>query len=251
MISQVPQSLQAKMWILDIDGTLMPSHEIDNQCYWQAVDECFGGAPAPVELHGFRHVSDAGILSEWMARTWHRDATAGELEQVRGRFLALTQQAFARNPAHFAPMPGLKEWLATLIVSGNPSIAIATGGWAHTARFKLQASGLDSFGFPLASCDDAIERQAIMKKALALLKPGTARNGKDPRDSAVCYVGDGPWDCKASQSLGWDFIGIAEGPRAAALREAGAKRVFCNFNELLASKPVPATVTETQGHVPA
>jgi phosphoglycolate phosphatase-like HAD superfamily hydrolase len=251
MNSQGLQSLPAKMWILDIDGTLMPSHEIDNQCYWQAVDECFGGAPEPVDLHGFRHVSDAGVLSEWMSRTWQREATAEELTRVRGRFLELTQQAFATNTADFAPMPGLQEWLAALMALGNQSIAIATGGWAHTARFKLQVSGLDSFGFPLASSDDAPERQAIMEKALALLGPNSACHSLDQVSRAVCYVGDGPWDFKASQSLGWDFIGIAEGSRAAVLREAGAKQVFCNFNELLASKPFTATLTETQGHVPA
>lgn len=251
MNSQGPHSLHANTWILDIDGTLMPSHEIDNQCYWQALDECFGGAPEAVELNGFRHVSDAGILGEWMYKTWQREATARELERVRARFLELTQQAFATNPAAFAPMPGLKAWLAALIASGNQSIAIATGGWAHTARFKLQASGLDSFDFPLASSDDAIERRAIMEKALALLKPGSASDGRNAVNPAVCYVGDGPWDYKASQSLGWDFIGIAEGARAAVLRKAGAKQVFCNFNELLASKPPPATATETQGHVPA
>ena len=53
-----------------------------------------------------------------------------------------------------------------------------------------------------------------------------------PERRNITYVGDGPWDYRASRELGWSFIGIADGDRARTLRELGASRVEADFLEL-------------------
>jgi hypothetical protein len=44
------------------------------------------------------------------------------------------------------------------------------------------------------------------------------------------YVGDGVWDLRAAQNLGWEFIGIADGQGAQELRRLGAQHVLPHFH---------------------
>lgn len=219
----------ARIHILDIDGTLMPSHEVDNRCYWQAVHEVFGTRPETIDLHQFRNVTDNGILAEWCETTLGRAPRGAELIAVRNRFLKLLQTAAGQQPAAFLPFAGVNEWLHR---QPSGTVALATGGWEHTARFKLQRAGLDRFALPLASSDQGKSRPAIMRHALEQLsRPDTPDSAAEALN--VIYIGDGPWDFAAAMTLGWDFIGIARGQRAAALQQAGAHRVFADFRPLV------------------
>jgi len=227
--------LPAQLWILDIDGTLMPSHAVDNHCYWQAVNDYFGNVPVALDLHQFQHVTDGSILNEWMETTRGRTATEAEISWIRRRFLELLEQAFEIEPAAFTAFPGLFDWLDLQLEAHDHCIAIATGGWSHTARFKLMAAGLEPYAFPLASSDDASTRTDIMLKARDLLLQQPPHTPAERESPDICYIGDGIWDYLASQTLGWRFIGIAEDQRARALRDAGANQVYRHFAEWTAS----------------
>lgn len=211
--------------MLDLDGTLMPSHEVDNRCYWQAVSQVLGRTTGTLELGGFAVVTDNGILDEWCRGELGRPPGVEETRAVRERFLALIEAAAASEPDSFRPLPGLRRWLQTGLARGR-GIAVATGGWGHTARYKLQAAGLADLPMPLASADDAPHRVGIMQAALASLQ-AAGRGGGQP-----VYIGDGPWDVAAASELGWAFIGIASGRRAAALRAAGASQVLPDFRAM-------------------
>ncbi len=211
--------------ILDLDGTLMPSHHIDNHCYWQAVDEVFQTTQGVIELHQFQNVTDNGLINEWCERTLGRPPQGAEMIALRSRFLELLEDAAEQQPESFTPFSGVTEWLAQ---QASHTVAIATGGWEHTARFKMTRAGLDHFSLPLASSDQGATRTAIMRHALAQLRPGGV-----PGPATVTYFGDGPWDLAAATVLGWNFTGIADGERAAVLRKAGAELIFTDFRPLL------------------
>jgi phosphoglycolate phosphatase-like HAD superfamily hydrolase len=213
-----------QIYILDLDGTLMPSAGIDNECFWQAVFSCFGDRDSLPEPGEFRHVTDSGILDEWCTRELGRSASVEETRQIRLRFLQLLNSASIRQPSHFSPLPGVVNWLEAVYENSNVYAGIATGGWGHSARLKLELSGLDRFDLSLASSDDAISRTKIMQ--IAAQK--TLLN--QPKDNPVItYVGDGTWDLQASQTLNWNFIGIASGVRAAELKQAGAVCILDDF----------------------
>ncbi len=214
-----------QVFILDLDGTLMPSAEIDNQCFWQAVFERFGQQDDLPDLHGFQHVTDTGILQEWCTDKLGRCASPQEIDWVKQRFLQLLQTAAKRNPSHFMPLAGVEAWLQAVADHPKTFAAIATGGWGHSARLKLQLSGLDRFGLPLTSSDNAIARTEIMKIAARKLQ---ALHGV--KNSTISYIGDGTWDLLASQQLQWGFIGIATGDQAKQLSESGAKLVLTDFS---------------------
>jgi phosphoglycolate phosphatase-like HAD superfamily hydrolase len=211
-------------FILDLDGTLMPSAEIDNECFWRAVFSCLGKRQTLPELQDFSHVTDTGILHEWCERELGRKPVAEETARIKQHFLSELEAAADHQPAHFDPLPGVVEWLEA--VAGQPDVyaGIATGGWELSARLKLQLSGLDRFGLPLASSDDAISRAQIMRIAAQRTCEEAAENPLD-----FTYVGDGVWDLQASRELGWSFIGIASGARAKQLKMAGARVINVNF----------------------
>lgn len=213
-----------QVFILDLDGTLMPSAEIDNECFWQAVFGCFGERDTLPDLHGFKHVSDSGILDEWCVRELGRSPLPEETGQIRQHFLKLLESAWIRQPEYFSPLPGVGKWLEAVRENNNVYAGIATGGWGHSARLKLKLSGLDRFDLPLASSDDAVERTAIMQIAARR----TLRHQAENKD-AFTYVGDGLWDLQASQELGWGFIGIAGEEQATQLKLAGATCIQANF----------------------
>lgn len=216
----------SRIYILDLDGTLMPTHELDNVCYWKAVHEVFGTLPGTVPLTSFTHVTDTGILHEWCTHQVGRAPTAEETAAVRALFMAHIEVSAESEPHHFTPTHGVNTWLRHVRHEGA-AVAVATGGWGHTARFKLQCSGLHRWRLPLASADDAPTRTDIMRVALDLLLEGAGAASITPT-----YVGDGPWDAGAARELGWGFIGIASGQRAKVLRDCGARQVHVDFSTL-------------------
>jgi len=215
-----------QVFILDLDGTLMPSAEIDNECFWQAVFGCLGHRNQLPDLHGFKHVTDSSILNEWCVRHLGRSPRADETRQIKHLFAQLLDSAFIQQPEHFSPLPGVVKWLEAIMEHEYVTAGIATGGWEHSARLKLELSGLDRFGLPMASSDDAMTRTEIMQIAAQRTLP------HQPHNKAVfTYVGDGTWDLQASRDLHWGFIGIASGARAKQLELAGADLIWKNFSE--------------------
>lgn len=217
------------IYILDIDGTLMPSAEIDNACYWQAVGRVFGTSGETEALDVFQDVTDAGILQEWHRRRYGEEAPEESVRAVREAFLSLTREAAAREPLAFRPLAGVVHWLDQRAERGDP-VALATGGWGHTARFKLAISGLARYRLPLACSDDATRRVDIMRAARNRLPP-VPGSSAPPAD--ITFIGDGAWDLRASRELGWNFIGVASGERRRSLLQLGAKRVVPDFRRLV------------------
>jgi len=218
-----------EIYILDIDGTLMHTHEIDNACYWDAVGGVFGIEPDSRELLDYQHISDSGILDQWCRHALGRPPSVDETRRLRQSFLDMLQSVSVSQPELFEPRPGLVAWLDQMAARPHTYLAVATGSWGNTAAFKLALAGLDRYRMALATADDAMARTEIMQTALKRLSMPVP-----PPPAVITYIGDGPWDLKASNDLGWSFIGIAEGQRATRLRDLGAGCVLEDFRPLSA-----------------
>jgi len=232
MAESAPTGNLFRIYILDIDGTVMPTGESDNQCFWGAVNDVLGGVLRPLDLQGFTHVTDSGILEEWSARERRKPLSEYESNRVRERFMELTRQAADRFPSLFCPTPGLHKWIRETLSSGTAAIGFATGGWPHTARFKLARAGLGDFALPLASADDATARTEIMQIALDRIKAHFTMPKTGGDKIQITYIGDRIWDLEASCALGWDFIGIAGDKQELTLEQAGANQVVRDFDQL-------------------
>jgi beta-phosphoglucomutase-like phosphatase (HAD superfamily) len=177
--------------LFDIDGTLTASNEIDSICFADAFRDVFG-IEIDTNWDAYEHTTDRGIAAEALRRSG-RAATESALALHRTRFIELLDQRMTS----LDEIPGARAFLAELLAR-DWRIALCTGAWSGSARLKLTRAGFD-FDLPLASCDDDISREAILRSGIALAG-GT--------DEVIVSFGDAPWDVRAATNLGLPFIGI-------------------------------------------
>lgn len=177
--------------LFDIDGTLTASNEIDSICFADAFRDVFN-IEIDTDWGAYEHTTDRGIASEALVRSG-RAASESALSIHRTRFVELLSQRMTS----LNEIPGARAFLAELMSRGW-HIALCTGAWSASARLKLSRAGFD-FHLPLASCDDDISREDILRRGRALA---------GGRDDIIVSFGDAPWDVRAAANLGLPFIGI-------------------------------------------
>jgi phosphoglycolate phosphatase-like HAD superfamily hydrolase len=214
--------------MFDLDGTLVDSNIIDSGCYLQALVDVFDFDLNRIDCDwsNYPHITDAGILQTLCQTELGRDPTANELKYYQKRFLELLALAVREQPLQ--SIDGAREILDRLSIDPNYAIALATGSWSQTARYKLQQAGLDGIISPMACSDDAHARVEIMKCAYQRSLEFYQRS----HFKTVTYVGDGVWDGVASKHLNYHFVGIGTGDRIADLIATGAKYVFPHYRNL-------------------
>jgi phosphoglycolate phosphatase-like HAD superfamily hydrolase len=214
--------------MFDLDGTLVDSDAVDSQCYLQALVDIFGFDLDKIDRNwgNYPHITDAGILQTLCQTELGRDPTVVEISNYQNRFLELLKITVDRQPLE--TISGAREILTQLSNDPQYAIAIATGAWQQTARFKLQQAGLDEIVIPMACSDDARARVEIMQCAY---NRTIAFYGCSQFET-VTYIGDGVWDGIASKHLNYHFIGIGTGDRLKDLLATGAKAVFPNYQNL-------------------
>ncbi|MFO0873959.1 MAG: haloacid dehalogenase-like hydrolase [Phycisphaerales bacterium] len=243
----------ARLAIFDLDGTLMQTSAVDDDCYARAMAEVFGIVGMSTDWGSYSHSTDGAILGDLIRQRLRREPTALDAEALRERFV----QLLAAEPAdRFRPTPGAAEAIAELRRAGWMA-AIATGGWQRSARLKLGRGGLEVEGLAAAFADDALSREEIILLAMARAHRRDVHDGKrgDGAERAVeveagarraVYVGDGVWDLRAANALGLGFVGVARGERAARLRDAGARIVLPD----LADATCAVTAIEREATLP-
>lgn len=181
--------------MFDIDGTLIESYAIDEQCFLAAIDDVLG-IQVDDRWERYPHVTDAGILDEILSHPSFLPDRA-ELEvRIKASFVSKLTVHLERHGVE--PIAGAIEFLAHLKQRDDVVLAIATGGWYESATIKLEAAGLDVSGIALATSTDHIARIEIMKIA-------EARAADQPLLSRT-YFGDAVWDKTASSQLDYNFV---------------------------------------------
>ena len=210
-----------KLIMFDIDGTLTATNNVDTECYAGAMAE-YLGRPIDTEWAQYRHVTDSGIAAEIFEKHGRR---VSEIALVRDRFVRRIAEALGASPEHCGQIGGATEFLKALRARPDVRISLATGGWAASAKAKLDHAGINVDGLEFASADDAESRIDIMKICR------TRVMAREPSIDKVIYVGDGLWDAQAARELGWSFVGIGVGEHAARLSEHGARAVFEDYSD--------------------
>jgi len=183
--------------LLDVDGTLLESYDIDGECYIRAVRKVFGHWSFHKNWDAYQHVTDQGILNELCMSYLGRLPLGEEVSEVKKHFLEYLEEEKQRIQA----VDGAVAFFDWVKRQETFQYAIVTGGWKESAVLKLDAAGLRLRSCPVFSSNDAYDRVEIMKLAIVHFQScfNTAIR-------LVYYVGDGVWDFHASQQLGIEFL---------------------------------------------
>jgi phosphoglycolate phosphatase-like HAD superfamily hydrolase len=228
--------------VFDVDGTLTDTTEVDAACFRQALADIVGRDINP-GWAAYPSPTDAAITRHVYRTALGRDASAGELDTMRQRFLALLDAALTERPERCAPIPGAVTALARLAHDAQWRVAIATGCWRPSALRKLAHAGFAVATLPAAFAEDGPTRPQIIETAVV-----RARFQYGEAFSGVVCVGDAPWDVAAARELAYAFVGIGRDGRGERLRGAGAAQVvadysdFDSFRHALTRARIPATV---------
>jgi FMN phosphatase YigB (HAD superfamily) len=183
--------------IFDIDGTLLQSDATDDTLIVTAIREVLGNVNLRPSWGMYTQFTSAGILTEILGDN-SVEATSETIAAVRDCFVAhISRHLAAHGP--FVEVPGARAFVQSLHDSATHQVAYATGGWHAAARLKLTTSEFPLAAVPLATSDDHVERQEIMRHALRQLGESF---------ETVTYYGDGNWDVVAAKALGWNFVPV-------------------------------------------
>jgi phosphoglycolate phosphatase-like HAD superfamily hydrolase len=213
--------------MFDIDGTLTDTSAVDAECFALALRDTLGITEVDTDWGRYPHVTDQACLEQIVLWRLHRPATEREVAAVKDEQARRIRRCAEERPELFRPIPGAAAMLARLRLRPDVSLALATGAWRLSALTKLRRAGIDVDGIPLVASDDAASREDIMRAAEA-----AARSTSPAAFVTRTYVGDGSWDLRASNAVGYRFIGIGAGPQAEALRAQGARWVVPDYADL-------------------
>lgn len=186
--------------MLDIDGTLIQSNEFDEKCFVDAVHQATG-IKIKSDWVNYPNVTDRGILKTFIKRQAPQ-YSLNELEDlVKPIFIENIKNTLLKEPAK--EVSGAKEFVLFLIKNDNYVLSVATGGWAETAKLKLESAGFEVDNLVIASSNDHYSRIEIME----LAKQKVDSTLKLP----ITYFGDALWDVKACEELGVNLVIVGDG----------------------------------------
>jgi phosphoglycolate phosphatase-like HAD superfamily hydrolase len=139
-------------------------------------------------------------------------------------FAGLLRSRYESAANAFGEIPGATAFLARLR-HAKWGVAIATGGWERSARFKMGAAQLGAEDLPAAFAEDGPARHGIVQAAIARAKTYYQENAFH----RVVLVGDAIRDLKCAQKLGLPFVAVAHPDRATQFGELGASHVIEHF----------------------
>lgn len=225
----------ANLVIFDIDGTLVNTNQVDEDCFIRAFAKAFDISNINTRWAEYSHVTDSGITYQIFQERWGRIPTDEELIKLKKCFCYLLNESFQKHPHLFAEIPGALKVFSELKQDPDWKVAIATGGWRESALLKLKKANFDLTDVSFASADRGISREDIVNTLIEKAK-----------FEKIVFIGDGIWDLKTAAKLDLAFIGIGGDKTAEKFLKAGCDRVFENFKAIKNFKSVLEVAKNTK-----
>ena len=209
------------VFLFDLDGTLVDSVYQHVLAWREALDE--EGIDLSVWRIHRRIGMSGGLFTNMLLRETGLKMSPERVERLRQLHLA----AYIRLRPQVRPLPGARQLLDFLTENGSPW-AVATSGWMETAKFNLEALGIDPAVVPVVTRDQV----KYAKPDPDLFLAAADRLGAKIEHSVV--VGDAIWDMLAARRCRALGVGLLSGGYGQEeLERAGAARVYEDPADLL------------------
>lgn len=218
----------AKLWLFDIDGTLVDTGGAGMCSLHEATVELFGDQGPALDLAGS---TDLGVLDGIFSH-FGRSPGADETAAFFASYLRRLEWNLVHGGFAGRVLPGVVELLEELDARPGVSVGLLTGNLAAGAAAKMRHFGLDRyFAFGAYGCDHA-DRNRLGPVALERAARH-AGHGFTPSEALV--IGDTPKDVACARALGSPCVAVATGGFSRSeLAAAGATRVVETLHELRA-----------------
>jgi HAD superfamily hydrolase (TIGR01509 family) len=209
------------VFLFDLDGTLVDSVYQHVLAWREALDE--EGIDLSVWRIHRRIGMSGGLFTNMLLRETGLKMSPERVERLR----QLHAAAYTRLRPQVRPLPGARELLDFLTENASPW-AVATSGWMETAKFNLEALGIDPAVIPVVTRDHV----KYAKPDPDLFLAAADRLGAKIEHSVV--VGDAIWDMLAARRCRALGVGLLSGGYGQEeLERAGAARVYEDPADLL------------------
>lgn len=196
-----------RLFLFDIDGTLLDSQSVGRLASHDAMLEVFGTA-STINTHRFAGQTDWRSLTDLLA-PYGYDADA---IQVR---MPAYQQAAARHMErvvaehHLTPHRGALESVQALRQTPGVLLGIVTGNVSTIAPHKLSAAGFDPGWFPVGAYgNESLDRDDLPRLAL---RRAIDYSGAPIEPERVVVIGDTPADIACARAVGAVAVAVCTG----------------------------------------
>lgn len=214
-----------KFVIFDIDGTLANTKTVDDQCFIKSFMDTFEIDITNEKWEELQNVTDWGMTEEILIREVKRNPTNDDYRRMKTNMLSNLANEKIRDQSQFNEVLGARKFFYELKGKKEFELGIATGAWEQSAKFKLDAIGIELNSICFSNSDHHKRREDITRDVINQLK-----NRTNTSPDQIIYFGDGAWDYKTCKNLGIDFIGI-DINGSGDLGRIGAKTVFRDFSD--------------------
>ena len=197
-----------RLFLFDIDGTLVIARGAGREAFNRALREIFGTVGPAEPGYDFRGKTDPRILHDLMGAAGFR---APEIDARAATFFAVYARELAEvvgDGRRVEVLPGIPELVRALADRDDAVIGLLTGNVEAGARVKLAPTGLWPYFRLGAFGSDHADRRAL--PAIACVRARALLAHEFPFHR-VTIIGDTPLDVDCARACGARAVAVATG----------------------------------------
>ncbi len=218
-----------RLFLFDIDGTLISARGLGRAAFKRALERVFGTAGA-LDQYDLRGKTDPRIVHDVLgAAGFSREAIEARVAECFGIYVG-ELAALLGDGSVVRVMPGIAELVGRLAARRDAVVGLLTGNIEPGARLKLRPTGLlPRFSVGAFGSDD------IDRRRLPFIARERARalTGHEFGLDRVTIIGDTPHDVDCARACGAVAVAVATGQYAAAeLARCSPDLLFDDFADV-------------------
>ncbi len=196
-----------RLFLFDIDGTLVYAHKAGRTCLLRAMRDVFG-TEGIADSYDWRGKTDPQIVRDLLRGAEFPEAVIqARLGECFAAYAAFLGEKIDRgHPVDV--FPGIRQLLQALSAREDALLGILTGNVEAGARLKLKPTGLLPYFKVGAYGSDDSDRRKLPAVALAQAQ---ALTGQPIPASRAVILGDTPLDIDCARAAGAKAVAVATG----------------------------------------